>query len=182
MLNLPSGDINQVSIGPGRLLIGPAGATPSIDVGYVSGDATISFERKRTDIRQGSPQLIVDSFVNEENVMVEFPGIQWNLDAILNVLGAGSTSVSGADTLLKLGGSNGMTKLAVRFQHVMPNGGTVTLDIWKAIGEGTIAIKVSPTDPHEVPLKVNALYSGTDWGGNTLSNGQQLIKLARTQP
>lgn len=180
MRNLPTGSIDQVSIGPGVLYLGPAGSTPNIDVGYVSGDITIMFERKRTDIRQGSPQIIVDAFANEENVSIEFPGIQWNLEAMLRVLGDGATSVSNGEQVLKFGGSNGFTKMAARFVHQTPAGGTVTVDVWKCIGEGTISLKLSPTDPHEVPLKLNAIYPGTtDWGGASLSNGQQLVRVAR---
>lgn len=181
MLNLPGGDINQVTLGPGRLYLGPAGSTPSQEVGYVQGDTTITFERKRTDVRQGSPQIIVDAFANEENVMIEFPAIQYNLDAVLRIIGDGATSASGADTILKFGGSPGFSKFAARFVHILPSGGTLIVDIWKAIGEGTIPVKVSPTELHEVPLKLNAIYPGTtDWGGATLSNGQQLVKITRT--
>lgn len=181
MYNLPSGDITQVSVGPGRLLLGTAGATPSTDVGYVKGAATLTIERKQSEVRQGSPQTIVDAFAVEENVMLEITGIQWNLDALQRVVGDGATSVSGADTILKVGGTPAVAKMALRFQHVMPNGGTVTVDIWKAIGEGNIAVAVNPDDQHEMPYKFKAIYPGTtDWGGATLANGQQLVKISRT--
>lgn len=181
MYNLPTGDITQVSLGPGILYLGAAGSTPSTDIGYVKGGGTLTIERKQTEIRQGSPQTIVDALVNEENVMLELNGIQWNLDAMLRVLGDGATSVSGADRILKIGGTPGVSKFALRFQHRMADGGTCTTDLWKCIGEGTVAIKINENDVHEVPYKFKAIYPGTtDWGGATLTNGQQLIKIART--
>ena len=181
MRNKPDGSINEVSIGPGKLLIGPADATPTIEVGYVRGSATLTIERNLVSVRQGSPQNKIKDFASQEDVMLEVTGIQWNLDSLARVLGDGITSVSGADKLVEFGGRPTVTEVALQYVHVAPDGSTITLNIWKANGEGTIAVAINPDDLHEFPYKFNALDVATDWGAGALTNGKTLMKLTQTQ-
>lgn len=180
MYNNPSGDVNKISLGPGIVYIGTTGSTPTIDVGYVKGEATLTFERSQTEIRQGSPQTIVDALVNSENVMIEFSGIEWNLDNLLYALGDGATSVSGATDIYKVGGKPVVQKRSLMFFHKMADGSSLFVDLWKAVPEGVITSKVSPTDPHEQAYKWKAMDPGnTDWAGGTLSDGQRLVRVRR---
>jgi hypothetical protein len=182
MYNNPSGDITKVTLGPGTLYLGAVGSTPAVDVGYVKGEAVITIERKQVEIRQGSPQTIIDALVSEENAMIEFTGIEWNLDNLTWVLADGVTSVSGAVDTLKVGGKPVTSKRALRFQHIAANGSTVTFDMWKCIGEGQISIKANPDNLHEFPYKFKAIDPGTtDWAGASLTDGQKLVRIQRTR-
>jgi len=183
MYNNPSGTSGQISIGPGIVYLGAAGSNPSIDVGYVRGSATLMFTREQVEIRQGSPQTIIDALVGAEDVTLEFTCIQWSLDAMLHVLGARATSVSGANDILKIGGTPAVTKKALRFVHKMADGGTLDVSLWKCIGEGVIEAAINPDDIHELQYKFKAVDPGTtDWAGAALTDGQKLAKVVRTRP
>ena len=183
MYNNPSGTIGQVTLGPGVIYLGSSGSTPSVDVGYVRGSATLNFKREQVEIRQGSPQTIVDALASAEDVMIEFTGIEWDMDNLLHVLGDGATSVSGAQEILKMGGTPANAKKALRYVHRMSDGGTLEVDIWKCIGEGTFEASINPDDLHEIKYKFKAIDPGsTDWAGASLTDGQKLVKVIRTRP
>lgn len=183
MYNNPSGTIGQVTIGPGIIYLGATGSTPSMDVGYIRGKATMNYKREQKEIRQGSPQNLVASLVSQEDFTIEFQGIEWNLNNLLLVLGDGATSVSGANDIFKVGGTPAMATKALRFVHKMADGGTLEVDVWKALGEGTIEVDVNENDLHEVKYKFKAVDAGsTDWAGAALSDGQKLVKIVRTRP
>ena len=93
MYNKPSGDTAQITLGPGIIRVGATGSTPAFDVGHVTGDATIMFKRSRTDIKAGSPQLLIDALCSAEEVSVEFTGIEWDMDVLLRAIGDGASSV-----------------------------------------------------------------------------------------
>lgn len=176
--NMPSGDVNRLTIGPGIILLGPSGATPTVDVGYVKGEMVLSVTRAITQIRQGTPQTIVQSLANQEDVMVEFKGLQWNLDALLHAIGDGATSASNPNDLLKFGGRHTVAAKALRFTHRMADGSTVIFDMWKCQTDGNVQVNIDPTNPHEISFKFNALDPGTtDWGGAALTDGQKLAKV-----
>ena len=181
--NKPSGDAAQISMGPGIIFLGPVGATPSVDGGHVTGDAALSVIRERTDIRAGSPQNLIEALASQEDVSIEFTGIEWDMDALAKALGDGTTAVSGADETLKVGGAPDFNKYALRFQHIMADGGTLTADMWKVIPAGEVAIALNLDSPHEMPMKFDAMYPGaTDWGAAALSAGEELVKLSRIKP
>ena len=182
MYNKPTGTASKYSIGPGRVFLGPVGATPSVDVGYVKDDFTITLTRTKVDVRQGSPQILIDQLASAEDMMIEFKGIEWNLDAIARLCGAGATSVSGADLVYKLGGSPGFSQMALMYQHRMADGGTMSLDFWKVIGEGQVVISAKAADLHDVQYKFNVMDGGsTDWAGASLVDGQGLIRVRHTR-
>lgn len=181
--NKPSGDLGQVSIGPGILYLGPVGSTPTVDVGYVKGDATLTFKRETVDVRAGSPQIIVDRFASQEDCMFEFNGIEWDMDLLAKALGDGTTGLSDPNETLAFGGAPDFNKLAVRFVHEMPDGGCLILNMWKGVPSGEIAAALKVDEEHEFPMKFEAMDPGaTDWGGNALANGQQLAQLVRVSP
>lgn len=180
MYNNPSGDTGKITVGPGILLVGPTGSTPSTDMGYVKGGMTITFDRAKTDIRQGSPQTIVHSLAHQEDVMIEFHGIEWNLDNLLLMLGDGATSVSSPNDILKSGGRPTVNPKAFIFQHKMADGSTLFVDLYKCIPDGAITANVNVDSEHEIDFKVKAMYAGTtDWAGATLTDGQALFRIRR---
>lgn len=178
MYNNPAGNASQMTIGPGILLVGPVGATPSVDMGYIKGGLTLTIDRAQTEIRQGSPQTIISAMVNKEDVMIEFNGLQWNLDNLLFMLGDGATSVSNPTDILKFGGRPNVNAKAFMFQHRMADGSTLFVDFWKCIPDGAMAIAINEDDNHELPFKFKAIYAGTtDWAGAALPDGQALARV-----
>ena len=178
MYNNPSGNASQITVGPGILLVGPAGATPTTDMGYIKGGITINIERAQTEIRQGSPQTIIAALVNKEDVMIEFKGIQWNLDNIAFMLGDGATTFVNPTDTLKFGGRPTTNAKAFMFQHRMADGSTLFVDLWKCIPDGSMAIAVNEDDTHELPFKFKAMYAGTtDWAGAALADGTNLCRI-----
>lgn len=182
MYNQPVNDSTRYSIGPGIIYLGPVGSTPSVDVGALRGNATITLNREKVEIRQGSPQTLQDCLIKQEDAMIEFTGIEWNLDRLAQVLMDGATSLSGAQEIFKVGGRPNANKWALRFVHKMADGGTIDVSMWKVLGEGKIAIGVNSDDVHQMPYKFTAIDPGsTDWAGAALSDGQKLVKIVRTK-
>ena len=178
MYNNPSGNAGQITVGPGQLLIGAVGSTPATDMGYVKGGMTLTIDRVKTEIRQGSPQTIISALVNQEDVMIEFKGIQWNLDNLLFMLGDGATSATNPNDFLKFGGRPNITNKAFIFQHRMADGSTLFVDMWKCIPDGALSVAINEDDTHEVSYKFKAIYAGTtDWAGATLADGQALARI-----
>ena len=54
--NVPSGDTAKLSFGPGTIYLGPLGATPDVDVGYVKGDAELSVVRTLLEVQRKSSE------------------------------------------------------------------------------------------------------------------------------
>lgn len=176
--NMPSGDVTRTTIGPGIIYLGPIGATPTVDVGYVKGEMALSVTRSMTEIRQGTPQTIVQVLANQEDVMVEFKGIQWNLDALLHAIGDGATSASNPNDILKFGGRHTVTGKALRFFHKLADGSSLFFDMYKCMTDGNVQINIDPNNPHEISMKFKALDPGsTDWAGAALTDGQKLAKV-----
>ena len=183
MYNKPAGTIGNVTIGPGILYLGVAGATPTIDVGYVTGDATLKFDRQKLEIRQGSPQTLIAQFAKQEDYTLEVKGIEWNLNALMRALGDGATSVSGASDIFKVGAGPAMTGIALQYVHKMSDGGTLTLNMWKVLPDGTVESSINAEKPHELKLKFIGMDPGsTDWGSGALTDGQKMLSLTRTRP
>lgn len=182
MYNQPAYDTTRFSIGPGIIYIGPTGTTPTVDVGGVTGDAILTIERNEVEIRQGSPQTLVGKLVKQEDVSIEFTGIEWNLDRLAQVLMDGTTSLSGAIEKIKVGGRPTSTPWAIRFVHKEADGGTVEVDLWKVLGDSKLAIKIGQDKLHEFPYKFWCMDPGsTDWSGAALSDGQKLVQVLRTK-
>ena len=173
--NLPTYTTTNISFGPAVVFIGPAGTTPETEIGAVRSGASIAITRTVTDVTQGNPPLLVERFASGEAVEITFTAIEWNLDNFVRVLGAGSTT----DGVLKFGGTVGFSDLALLFKHRTPAGDTYEIRIWKAKPAGTFTIPFSD-DIHEFEMTFNAQYAETDWAGNTLSAGEQLLQIEKS--
>lgn len=180
--NKPSGNTSQITIGPGIIRVGPTGATPTFDVGHVSGEMTLLFKRERVDIRAGSPQALIEALSSQEDVSVEFTGVEWDMDVLLRAIGDGSSSVSGASEIFKMGGRSKFDKYAVQFEHRMSDGGTLTVDIFKAVSAGEVECSIVIDEPHKLSMKFDAMESSTDWAGAALADGANLVKVTRIKP
>ena len=181
--NLPSYDTNRLSIGPCVLYIGPAGATPTVDVGAVEAGASLTTTRTKEDIFQGFPKTLIAQFATQETAVLKIDGIEWNVNNFMFALGAGITSSASNTEILDFGGQISFTNVALKLVHQTPYGWTVNVLIWNAQGDGAITINFSDTH-HKLPYTFNAMVPWnnttkvcTDWAGNTLAVGKQLFKV-----
>ncbi len=179
--NVPVGDTAKLSFGPGTIYLGPVGATPTIDVGYVKGDAELAVTRTLLEVLAGSPQSIVQQYAIKEEVSIKFTGIEWNLDNIAYALGAGVTSVSGAQDILDFGGDMDVSSRALRFLHILPDGGTVDIHLLQAQGAGELAIAMKETDMHEIPMTFKAIEASLNFEGSVPAANKKKVKIIKTR-
>src|SRR5262245_25095786 len=135
-LNLSStGSADRVSFGAGVLRIGPSGVTPSTDIGYIR-TAQLSVTRQKIELLLGFPRTLIVQFVNQEDVTLSVTGLEWSIDRLSNAFATGNIS----GNKLRFGGDVNLSRVALEFEHQMPNGGTATIRIWKAQGQGDLQL------------------------------------------
>jgi len=179
--NVPGGDTAKMSFGPGKFYLGPLGSTPTIEVGYVKGDAELNITRTLLEVLAGSPQSLVKQYAIKEEVGIKFTGIEWNLDNIAYALGAGETSVSGADDILEFGGDMDVSNRALRFVHIQPDGGTLDLHMFKVEGSGEISAAIKESEMHELPFEFKALEATLDFENALPAAKKKKFKIIRTR-
>lgn len=178
--NVPSTSESRFSFGPGILYIGAPGATPTIDIGAVKGDVELLVQRTALELKQGSPQTLVKKYAVEEVVNLKVSGVEWNFDNIAYSLGAGATSISGAQEILEFGGDMDHTNRAVRFVHIQPDGGTIDIHLFKAEGSGNLPIAIKEADFHEFPFEFNAMEGTVDFENAALVAKKKKFKIIKT--
>lgn len=180
--NVPSYDTTRFSFGPGILYLGAQGTTPLVDIGAVKGGAELVVERKTLEVKQGSPQTVVQRYTTEEIVQFKIAGIEWKLDNLAYALGAGVTAgIGGVSETYDFGGDMAVTNRALRFVHRTPDGSTIDLHIFAAQGDGKTSIKWNEADMHEFPFQFNALVGTTDFAGAVLADKKKLFRIIRTK-
>jgi hypothetical protein len=179
-LNLPTVTQNDISFGPGRLFLGAAGATPTVDVGAITEDGvTVEFSSEQRDITQGNPKLIELTFFQSQSVMVKVTSIEWNFDSLAYALGAGNTSASGTFEAFAFGGEPCPTEVALHVEHEMClSGNTINVYVWRAVGEGNVSLPFTH-DEHQFEYNWKALRASTDWASVSLASDEQLIQILR---
>lgn len=176
--NVPSYDTGNLSFGPGVVYIGATGTTPTTDVGAVDVGMALAHAVELLDVQQGNPRELIESFRTVETVTFTFTGLEWKVANLDKFLGGGEVS---GDTF-KYGGSLRSTHLSLKLVHQMPPasghtvGSTVIIDVWDSRSAGDLTMTFG-MDLHNFPVSVAALNKTTDWGGVTLSAGQQYYKL-----
>lgn len=171
--NVPSFTTNNISIGPGILFLGVSGATPTVDVGAVrSGELAIT--REKLDINQGFPAQSIISYAISEVVTLTITAIEWDFIHLAQALGAGVAT----STQFDFGGDPNFSEVAIKYQHRMASGSTLTLDIWKANGTGEITTTFGD-DVQEFPYAFSALNSTLDWATNVLDSDKSLFQIRR---
>ncbi len=171
--NVPSYTTSNISIGPGILFLGAAGATPTIDVGAVrSGELTIT--REKLDVDQGFPAQPIVSYAVGEDVTLTINAIEWDFAHLAQALGAGVATAS----QLEFGGDPNFSEVAIRYQHRMAAGSTILIDIWKSNGSGEITTTFGD-DVQEFPYSFAALNSTTNWASETLGGTASIFKITR---
>jgi hypothetical protein len=179
--NVPTVTTNDISFGPAVLFMGVAGATPSTQVGSISEDGvTVEMTSEKRYISQGNPRTPVYAFSQVQGVMTKFTSIEWDFDNFVRAIGAGVTTVSGAEETFSWGGDPLVTQVAFHIQHYMAvTGNTMNVYVWKATSEGGLNVPFGQ-DEHSFEMNFTSLNSDTDWGGSSLAATQRLIKFIRT--
>lgn len=180
-INLPTPDRLAVSFGPGRLFLGIAGATPTVDVGQITEDGiSLSFTSEKGEIRQGNPRLLEDVFVKSQDLMVKITGIEWDMNNIALGLGAGVTSNTASVETFEWGGDPLATYVALQVQHQMgfAAGQTLNVNVWKAVTDSGIDISLGQ-DEHKFPFAYKAMRSSLNWAGGALTATKQLVLIQR---
>jgi hypothetical protein len=170
---------NNISIGPATLKMGPSGATPTVGVGAIGEDGvTLELTSEKRDIMQGNPQVIIHSLNTKQSVKITFNGIEWNNKLLQYALGAGVTVESASLHTFTFGGTPSVTTVAIEMQHQMASGQTLTTRVWKARGDGAVAIQFG-NEEHKFPHAYQAIWSPTNWAGSVLANTDNLIQTVR---
>ena len=179
--NVPTYQKKRFSFGPGILYMGPQGATPTVEIGAVKGDASFEITRERLEIFQGSPQTKIAQYAIKEEGILKVTGIEWNFDNFAYALGAGMTSITEPEEVLEFGGDMDMSNRALRYVHRAPDGSTIDLHVFKAEGAGMLAIAFKETDTHEFPYEFHSLEGTSDFEDAALVDKKKLFKIIRTK-
>lgn len=179
-LNIPAYTEGDFSFGPGRIFLGAAGTTPSIDVGGITEDGiTIDLESEKKDIMQGNPKLIAYTFSQAQGCMVKATGIEWNFDNFTRALGAGNTTSTGTEKTYAFGGNPIVERIALKVQHQMAVlGHTMNAYIWQAVADGNLSLPMGH-DEHQFEYSWKGQRVTTNWAGGTLAFDEELIRLER---
>jgi hypothetical protein len=172
--NVPSYTTNNVSIGPGILFLAAAGNTPVTDVGAVKG-GELTVTREKLAVEQGFPAQEIISYAIRETVNLTVQAIEWNFEHLAKALGAGVAT----PTQFDFGGDMNFTQVAVKYQHRIPAGATIEIDLWRCDGAGELTTSFAGEDVHEFPYSFNALNATTDWAANTLDDTKTLFQMRR---
>lgn len=176
----PGGLSDNISFGPAVVYLGPSGATPVASVGYLGEDAvTIEAESTKRDIEQGNPKTIEFSFALAQKVKVSWQGIEWNQTQWQYAIGAGNTYSSASIQTWGFGGDPIVETVALKIQHYMAKAGdTLTVNVWKARGDGPISFGFS-AEEHKFANSYQAMRSATNWAGGNLAYDEQLVQVVR---
>lgn len=180
MSNVPAYATGRFSFGPGIVYIGPVGSTPTIDIGAVKGDMEFNIERTKLEIKQGSPQSLVEEYAIEEKVMLKGTSIEWNTKNLAYFIGAGVTGASGPEETYEFGGDMAVASYAVRLVHLQPDGSTIDIHLFDADGSGSMAIALKETDVHEMPFEFMCKEASLDFKGAVPAANKKKVKIIRT--
>lgn len=178
--NLPTTTTNNISYGPGRLFIGPTGATPSVDLGAISEDGlSVEIAAEKRDIMQGNPKVTILSFTQVQSVRLLATSLEWNFDNLSFALGSGNTTVSGTVETFAFGGDPAVAQVALRVEHQMAQSGhTMYINLWTAQSDAGVTVPLTH-DEHAFEYAWKAIQSDTNWAGVTLDQEEQLVQFSR---
>lgn len=180
MANVPNYDANNISIGPGVIYIGLAGTTPSIDVGAISESGIeLTVGSEFLEVNQGSPKQLIKIFKTSETMDIVATGIEWDLLKLPFALGAGVTTSSASQDTFSFGGDPDTNNVALRIDHTLPSGHTISIYIWNAQPSGEWTLNMAQDTLTAFPYTFKALVSTLNWGNEALPVGQQLFRIVR---
>jgi hypothetical protein len=93
-----------------------------------------------------------------------------------------TAAIEGTD-VLTFGGDLSFTEVAIQLTHSTPKGATITIDIYKAQGNGAVEMTFGD-DVHNFPMEFAAMVpfdpctkTVLDWSGAALAPGKQMFKI-----
>lgn len=162
------------------MYLGLSGTTPSTDVGAIAEDGMqFNVTREYLEVFQGSPKQLIKQFVTNETAELVVQALEWNLMNLPLALGAGVTTSSASTDTFSFGGDPDTKEVAVRVEHTLPTGQTISLYMWKAQASGEWELNLAQDTLQQFPYSFKALVATTAWDGTSLSSGQQLFRLKR---
>ena len=185
--NIPDYDVDSITLGQCIVYIDPyraptaLGITPTTDVGAID-EATISISRELLDLKQGTPQLLLQQWAIGEAGQLTLKGWEWNINNFYKVFAAGSTSSLGDIETFEFGGDYNVQPVQVRLQHLTPNGATIYLDFWRCTGAGTLEFQFNPTGFNKFDYTFNLWRGLSNWTAGVLAVGTRLFKYTRINP
>jgi hypothetical protein len=152
----------------------------TVDIGAIAEDGmTFTVSREYLEVFQGSPKTLIKQFVTQENAELVANAIEWNLLNLPLALGAGVTSSSASQDTLAYGGDPATKEIAVKIQHTLPSGHTVSIFIWKAQASGEWELNLAQDQIQSFPYSFKALIATQSWDGVALASNQNLFKIVR---
>lgn len=174
--NMPTYDTKRLSIGPGIVYLGPLGSTPTVDVGAIRPGSQLVTRRTALDADQGFPAVPIATFVTEEDVVLNFTTIEWNLQNLYRALGGGTYTTTASKDTFSFGGDVNMAEVAIKVVHKTPAGTTLEVYVWRGRGNGEVAVSFNE-GIHEFPYSFTALHTTTDWNGASLPDVGQMARI-----
>ena len=185
--NIPGYDVDSITLGQCIILMDPyrtpsaLGITPSTDVGAID-EATISINRELLDLKQGTPQLLIQQWAIGESGQLTLKGWEWNIENFYKVFAAGSTGINGSEETFEFGGDYMVQPVQIRLQHMTPTGATIFLDFWRCTGSGSLEFQFNPADFNKFDYTFNLWRGLSNWTDDTLTVGTRLFKYTRINP
>lgn len=170
----------RAAFGPAVLALGPAGTTPTQNIGLIENDTPIEIEFQTDfgEVSQGNPMLTIFRFVRSQNFFLRATSIEWNMNHLSYALGTGATLIDANNEIYRFGGDPCPVSVALQLQHVKCLAAhTINVRVWTAQSEnGSVAVQFGQ-DQHQFPYAWKAIRSTTDWAGQTLAQDSQLVEI-----
>lgn len=166
--NLPQFNTKRFSIGPAVMYLGVAGVAPTVDLGAVY-EVAVKVTAENNKFLLGVPAVPQWYRFKTIEVTLTVKGLEWNLETIRKVMGGYylQETVGNTDVQTLYGTFEYVDPFSIRVLHKTPAGGTITLDVFRALpgggGDFSFGQKV-----HEIPYTFHAISSPLDFEGNAL--------------
>lgn len=170
---------SRTSAGQAVVFIGPAGSTPTADVGLIGEDgAEVELQTEFGDIMAGNPAMTIERYAKVQNAFCRFRGVEWSANLFAYALGTGVTAISGTNEILRFGGDPCPDTLAILLQHRKCTAAhTINWRFWKVQPETGGFTMQFGQDHHGFDYSYKAIYAATNWAGSSLANTSNLVEM-----
>lgn len=178
--NIPTVSTNRMSLGPAVVYLGPAGTTPTSDVGSIGDDGVeLELNSEFVDVMQGNPGNVVQRFVTQQNAFMRFNSVEWSVNQIGWTLGTGTTTISASEEVIDFGGDPCPDNVAIYLQHRKACvAHTINVRFWTASPEtGSFSVKFTRNEVQSHAHSFKAIRSTTNWAGTALASDSQLVQI-----
>ncbi len=192
--NVPNFTTTDISFGPAVVYIGPyavSGTTPTYDIGALGEDGvTFEITSEKKYISQGNPATPLMAFTQTNGAKVSFTSLEWDFSRFSNSLGAGVTAEdgplnaggAGANSTFKWGGDPTVGAFTLHVKHLMNNGNTMEMKVWKCFSDAGFSINFNQ-DEHMFAMSFTAAVpesTAVTWDGRALDRASNLVEFQRT--